>query len=156
MADDPPPGAEQLRELALALHDVSWRIARFGPAQAGVDPLPASELAVLRTVMDHPDRPMSEVAQTLSMQPSNVSAAVRNLLERGLVEKHPHPHDRRVSLLSPTRKALRNRDRIEETIAATVSAALGAIPAEHAEALTGALPALRALAAALGSQTWRL
>ncbi|WP_445271236.1 hypothetical protein, partial [Streptomyces sp. DSM 41634] len=57
----PPADGSRLRELALVLHDLSWRIARLGPAQVGVDPLPASELAVLRSIMEQPDRSVSEV-----------------------------------------------------------------------------------------------
>ncbi|WNG89814.1 MarR family winged helix-turn-helix transcriptional regulator [Mycobacterium sp. ITM-2016-00317] len=146
----------RLRELALTLHDLSWRIARFGPAQAGVEPLPASELAVLRAVMDQPGRAMSEVAQSLAMQPSNVSAAVRALHDRGLVEKRPAAHDRRVTLLAPTPRALKEREQIEASITATVSAALASLPAEQADALRRALPALRALAEQVGTAAWRL
>lgn len=150
------PDASRLRALALTLHDLSWRIARFGPAQAGIEPLPASELAVLRAVMDQPDRAMSEVAQSLSMQPSNVSAAVRSLHDRGLVDKRPAAHDRRVTLLAPTRRALKEREQIEAAITATVSSALASLPAEQADTLQRAMPALRALTEQVGSAAWRL
>jgi DNA-binding MarR family transcriptional regulator len=150
------PDASRLRDLALTLHDLSWRIARFGPAQAGIEPLPASELAVLRTVMDQPDRAMSEVAQSLSMQPSNVSAAVRSLHDRGLVDKRPAAHDRRVTLLAPTRRALKEREQIEAAITATVSSALASLPAEQADTLQRAMPALRALTEQVGTAAWRL
>ncbi|MCV7063062.1 winged helix-turn-helix transcriptional regulator [Mycolicibacterium vaccae] len=150
------PDASRLRDLALTLHDLSWRIARFGPAQAGIEPLPASELAVLRTVMDQPDRAMSEVAQSLSMQPSNVSAAVRSLHDRGLVDKRPAAHDRRVTLLTPTRRALKEREQIEAAITATVSSALASLPAEQADTLQRAMPALRALTEQVGTAAWRL
>lgn len=150
------PDASRLRDLALTLHDLSWRIARFGPAQAGIEPLPASELAVLRAVMDQPDRAMSEVAQSLSMQPSNVSAAVRSLHDRGLVDKRPAAHDRRVTLLAPTRRALKEREQIEAAITATVSSALASLPAEQADTLQRAMPALRALTEQVGTAAWRL
>lgn len=146
---------DDVQKVALTLHDLSWRIARFGPAHVGIDPLPASELAVLRTVMDQPGQSMSDVAEALSMQPSNVSAAVRSLIARGLVDKRSASHDRRISLLAPTQRALDERAQIETAIAATVSAALQTLPAHLADALDAALPAIRALTEQLGSAAWR-
>jgi DNA-binding MarR family transcriptional regulator len=140
-----PPAAH--RELALALHDVSWLVARLGPAEVGVEPLPATELSVLRAVMDQPDRSVSEVASSMSMQSSNVSAAVRALVARELVEKRPDPNDRRVTLLRPTAQALENRDAIEASIAGTIFAALANLAAEDVAALVDAVPAMRKLAA---------
>ncbi|WP_193045638.1 MarR family winged helix-turn-helix transcriptional regulator [Mycolicibacterium baixiangningiae] len=133
------------RELALALHDLSWRIARFGPAQVGLEPLPASELAVLRAVIEEPGRSVSEVAAATNMQSSNVSTAVRGLMDRGLLNKCADARDRRVSLLEPTARALAERDAIENAIAGSVSAALRELPAAAVEALVAAIPALRAL-----------
>jgi DNA-binding MarR family transcriptional regulator len=150
----PPAHGDQLRELALVLHDLSWRIARLGPAQVGVDPLPASELAVLRAIMDHPDRSVSEVAESLSMQASNVSTAIRGLTERGLVNKRVADNDRRIYLLAPTPRALRERDQIENAIASTLSAALGAIPESQLNALRKAAPALQALTRQVGPHSW--
>ncbi|KUI34320.1 MarR family transcriptional regulator [Mycobacterium sp. IS-1496] len=135
------------RDLALALHDLSWRIARFGPAQVGLEPLPASELTVLRAVMDEPGRSVSEVAAATTMQSSNVSTAVRSLMERGLLDKHADPRDRRVSLLQPTSRALAEREAIENAITRSVSAALTALPDTHVDALVAAIPAIRELTA---------
>jgi DNA-binding MarR family transcriptional regulator len=135
----------RIRELAVTLHDLSWRISRFAPARVGLEPLPASELAVLREVMDGPGRSVSDVAAAISMQSSNVSTALRALAERGLVEKRPADHDRRMSLLHPTARALAEREAIEDAVAGTVSAALAGLPAGHVDALFDALPALREL-----------
>jgi DNA-binding MarR family transcriptional regulator len=139
------------RELALALHDLSWRLARFGPAQVGLEPLPASELAVLRAVMDEPGRSVSEVAAVIDMHSSNVSTAVRSLMERGLLDKHADPRDRRVSLLQPTARALTERDAIENAIARSVSTALTDLSDTHVDALVAAIPAIRELTGRVAS-----
>jgi DNA-binding MarR family transcriptional regulator len=141
----PPPAGQ--RELALTLHDVAWRVARLGPAEVGVAPLPATELAVLRAVLDQPDQSVSEVASLMSMQSSNVSAAVRALAARGLLEKCPDPRDRRITLLRPTPQAVKNRDAIENAIAGTIFAALAKMSEEHVALLINAIPAMRQLAA---------
>ena len=146
-----PKHAEQHRELALLLHDLSWRFARFGPAQVGLDPLPASELTVLRSVLDDPGRSVSDVAHGLQMQTSNVSAAVRSLIERGLLEKRVDTDDRRIALLTPTPRALADREQIEDAIAASITTVLRAISNEHVDALTSAVPAFRALIDQVGA-----
>jgi DNA-binding MarR family transcriptional regulator len=150
MADVSEPTGDH-RELALALHDLSWRIARFGPAQVGLEPLPSSELAVLRAVMDRPGRSVSEVAAVINMHSSNVSTAVRSLMERGLLDKQADPRDRRVSLLQPTARAHTERDAIENVIARSVSAALAELPATDVAALVAATPAIRELTGRVGS-----
>lgn len=148
------PPSDRLRELAMVIHDLSWRIARLGPTEFGLDPLPASELSVLRAVLDQPNRSVSEVAESLSMQASNASAAVRSLTERGLVTKQVDDNDRRVYRLAPTARAIRERDQIENAVAATVSAALAAIPDHLVKALDDAAPAMRALTRQVGSAPW--
>lgn len=139
------------RDLALALFDLSRRITRLGPAQVGLEPLPASELAVLRAVMDEPGRSVSEVAVATNMQSSNVSTAVRALMDRALLDKRADPRDRRVSLLEPTARALAEREAIEDAIAGSVSAALTGLPADAVEALVAAVPAIRQLTAQVTS-----
>lgn len=58
---------------------------------AGIGPLPATELAV----MDDPDKCLSAIASSVSMQLSNVGAALPALSSGGQVEKRPDPRDRR-------------------------------------------------------------
>lgn len=137
----------RLRDLALSLHDLSLRIARFGPAQLGIAPLPATELAVLRAVLERPGSRVSEVASAMSMQGSNVSAAVRSLTDRGLVERRSSATDGRVTLLYPTKRAMAERDAIENAIAAIILEALPRISDAAAGKLLDATAAMRELAA---------
>ncbi|BBW99451.1 MarR family winged helix-turn-helix transcriptional regulator [Mycolicibacterium moriokaense] len=141
-----------IRELALVLHDLSRGIARLGPAQVGLVPLPATEVAVLRAVIAEPDRSVSEVAAALSMQTSNVSAAVRSLSKRSLVDKRPSAHDGRVTLLRPTAKALKEHSAIERAIAGTIYAALKGVSDGSVEALLRAGPAMKELTNAMSAQ----
>jgi DNA-binding MarR family transcriptional regulator len=150
-SDAPSAVPQHVRELALALHDLSWRIARFGPAQVGVTPLPSTELAVLLAVMQQPGSSVSEVAAAMSMQSSNVSAAVRLLTARGLVTKQPSPRDGRVTLLRPTERAQKDRDLIENAVAGTIYAALGEVSDDAVRALLDAVPAMLELAKAVST-----
>ncbi|MBI3226393.1 MAG: MarR family transcriptional regulator [Mycolicibacterium cosmeticum] len=139
------------RELALGLHDLSWRLSRFGPHLAGLEPLPASELAVLRAVVDQPGLSVSEVAAAVAMRSSNVSAAVRALIDRGLVSKSPHDDDRRISVLHPTPQARTDKHAIDDALSGGVAELLAELPAESVSALLSAAPAIHLLAAALSA-----
>ena len=99
------PTAAQARELAVVLHDIAWLLPRtIDPwAEAGLDPLPASELEVMRLLVRAPELSVGEVARELGLQPSNASAAIRGLMARGLLERRRDARDGRISRLVPTR-----------------------------------------------------
>src|ERR1700758_1858313 len=102
------PSALQARELVVALHDIAWLLPRtIDPwAEAGLDdPLPATELEVMRLLVRAPELSVGEVARELGLQPSNASAAIRGLGAGGLLERKPAPRDGRVSRLHPTARA---------------------------------------------------
>jgi DNA-binding MarR family transcriptional regulator len=65
-----------------------------------------------------PDAPvaMRELASTLGCDNSNVTGIIDRLEERGLVERRPAPHDRRVKMLVVTPRGREVRQRIKERI----------------------------------------
>jgi DNA-binding MarR family transcriptional regulator len=66
--------------------------------------------------LDEP-KPMGELAKQLACDNSNVTWITDRLEERGLVERRPAPHDRRVKLLVVTEKGRRLREEIEARLA---------------------------------------
>jgi DNA-binding MarR family transcriptional regulator len=62
--------------------------------------------------LDEP-KPMGELAKILVCDSSNVTWITDRLEERGLVERRPDPHDRRVKLLVLTPKGRRLRSELE-------------------------------------------
>jgi MarR family transcriptional regulator, organic hydroperoxide resistance regulator len=66
--------------------------------------------------LDEP-KPMGEIAKRLACDSSNVTWITDRLEERGLVERQPAEHDRRVKLLVLTPEGRRLRDRIEKRLA---------------------------------------
>lgn len=137
--------APSARELATTLRDLSWTIHRLVPEAAGLPPLPTTELAVLQQVLATPRITVTALAKHLGMRQSNASAAVRGLVERGLIAREPNPQDRRVIHLTPTAQALADRETIDTVWSGTVRSAMDRLDPQHVAALTAAEQALEAL-----------
>ncbi len=136
--------------LGLALHALSWSMSRLNETRLGLEPLPLSELEELRFVGEHPTSSVTKVAQGLMLQASNVSAAVRALAGRGLIERRPDEHDRRITRLQLTPLATEQRQQIDAVWSTALSAALDQLPPADADALLAANTALRRLADVFG------
>jgi DNA-binding MarR family transcriptional regulator len=151
-ADNDPVG--DATTLAVALYDLAWLLPRtVGLAAGGVDPLPQSELEVMRLLVRRPGLSVNDVAGELGMQASNVSATIRTLVSRGLLERRRDPDDGRVAQLVPTRQAIASRNRRELSWGRTLESTLRELPDAESATLLGAVAALRALAAQLGAAT---
>ena len=66
-------------------------------------------MRALRRIAGRP-MPMRELAGLLGMEPPNLTAVIDDLEHSGLVERHPHPTDRRVKLVVATPKVPRWHD----------------------------------------------
>ena len=133
-------------ELSSVVHDLGWTVQRRDPVESlGIDRLPMPELTILKEIEDNPDISNSAVADRLRMQPSNVSAAVRVLVARGLVARTPSPADKRVVQLRVTDSMLTDRDLIRQAWSGRIIEAIDALPAQDRERLMGVTAALGGL-----------
>lgn len=147
-------GPEAARDLAVVLHDLGWLLPRtIGVAAARQEPLPASELEVMRLLVRRPGLSVNDVARELGLQPSNASTAIRLLIARGTLERRQDRADARVARLFPTAAAYAARDRREQSWGEQLADVLGGLPAADRAALTAAVPALRRLAARLADDS---
>jgi DNA-binding MarR family transcriptional regulator len=151
MARQPP--VARTRELAVALHDLVWLLPRtLDPqAEAGLEPLPPSELEVMRLLVRRPGLSVGDVARELGLRQSNASAAIRGLLARQLLERRTDERDSRVTRLAPTAKAQAVRRQREDAWGKLLRAQLARLPAEEVAQLLAAVESLRALAAELSA-----
>lgn len=136
-------------ELATALRDLAWTIQRFAPEAAGLDPLPTTELAVIKHIQASPGMTVTELAKQLGLQQSNASAAVRELAERGLVARERDSADRRMTRLLPTEKSLAAKETINTVWSGAIQDAMTQLSLEQVAALEAASDGLRALNQAL-------
>lgn len=137
--------AVEQRRLATVLRDLGWTIHRLLPEVAGLEPLPNSELAVVKQVLSAPGVTVTDISRRLGMRQSNVSAAVRGLVERGLVERERGAEDRRITWLFPTEKSLGARESIATRWSDTLRSAMSELDPEQINAIETAADALRAL-----------
>lgn len=143
--------AARRRELAVLLRDLAWTIHRRIPDVTGIDPLPSTELAVLKHILESPGMTVTELSRHMALKQSNTSAAVRVLTERGLVTREGSPADRRISRLIPTEQALAQDEAIEDAWAGPIRNGLAGLGSEQAAALEAAASALQALNVVLRS-----
>jgi len=148
------PPIVKTRELAVALHDLAWLLPRkLDPwAEAGLDPLPPTELEVMRLLVREPGQSVGEVARELGMQSSNASATIRSLVARGLLERKTDTRDGRIARLAPTAKAQAIRRQREEAWGVLLRTRLRRLHPEEVDALLAATDALIALAANLAGE----
>lgn len=132
-------------ELATLILDVSKQLRMAAHAETKLAPLPESERDVLRLVYRRPGISVSAVARELHMKSSNVSTAVRSLMQRGLMTREADQADRRIARLALTDVARQNVRRIETSWANQLGAALSQLEPGYRAALEDAVPALRSL-----------
>jgi DNA-binding MarR family transcriptional regulator len=140
------------RDLAVVLHDLAWLLPRtVGERGAGLEPLPATELEVMRLLVRRPGLSVNDVARELRMRPSNASTTVGSLVAQGKLRRRPDEADRRVVRLEPTRDALAARDKRESVWGEALAEVLTELLPADVQRLEAATPALRALAARLAA-----
>ena len=98
------------------------------------------QLHALRLVEPGEGVPMSSLAGKLFCDASNVTGIVDRLEARGLIERRPSPHDRRVKLLVLTDEGARLRETAYRQMT-TPPAAIASLPLKHQRALRDALRA---------------
>jgi DNA-binding MarR family transcriptional regulator len=142
------------RDFAVVLHDLAWLLPRtIGLEGARHDPLPMSELEVMRLLARRPGLSVNDVARELGMQSSNVSTAIRSLVDKGTLRRRPDDADKRVVRLEPTESALAARDRRESSWGIAMQQVLTEFSAADRSQLLAAVPLLRTLADRLSSIT---
>ncbi len=75
-----------------------------------------SSQAICLRLLDEP-RPMGELANAMHCDNSNITGIVDRLEEKGLVERRPADHDRRVKLIAPTPEGASLRETLNRALA---------------------------------------
>src|SRR5918912_913731 len=126
----PPPAGEAWALMHELFHAAKGRLHAVA-SELELSPPQVRALGVL-----DPERPvpMSELAQALHCDNSNVTGIVDRLEDRGLVERRSASHDRRVKMLVVTERGTRLRERLAERLGEP-PAALASLSPEDQRAL---------------------
>jgi DNA-binding MarR family transcriptional regulator len=129
--DQELPGAneEQWAEFADHVLEIAREIQFQGYRSAEAVTLTPSEGTVMRYLFPHPGALPSEVASATGLQRSNLSAVMRGLEEKGLIERVGDPEDGRWVRIHPTGKAIRNYALVRQEWASAVATAAAGDPA---------------------------
>jgi DNA-binding MarR family transcriptional regulator len=142
--ETPEPTEEQWAELADHVLEIAREIQFRGYASPEAVSLTPSEGTVMRYLFPHPGALPSQVASATGLQRSNLSAVLRGLEEKGLIERVADPEDGRWVRIHPTVKATRNYELVRREWASAVAAA-----AEGNPTVEAALPLLAKVRAGL-------
>lgn len=140
----PEPEAEtdEVTRLRAAIGRLARRL-RPTEAAAGLTP---TEISVLLTVVRHESIRLAELAAAEGLNPTMLSRVLASLVERGLVRRVADPADKRAALVETTAAGRRLRSRMRRERSGKLEPLLAELPDEHRRAISGALPALEALA----------
>jgi DNA-binding MarR family transcriptional regulator len=138
-------------ELVARLRGVIPRIARqFNETSTGADLTP-TQYSVLALVHVRGPLGLAELTELEGLNPTMLSRIVKVLDERGLIRRLPDPSDMRAARVEVTPAGEQLHDLIREQRTRVLSEWLERLPAETAELLLAAVPALEALAEAVKS-----
>ncbi|MFC9559949.1 MarR family winged helix-turn-helix transcriptional regulator [Agromyces sp. NPDC056965] len=134
-----------LQRVAITLRELAWTIHRRAPERAHVGPIPTTEVALLKQVVDGPGATVGELARTLGLRQSNTSAALRSLEGRGLITRESSAADRRVVRIWATPDGVREHEAIADAWSADVIDAVAALPERERASIEAATEALALL-----------
>jgi DNA-binding MarR family transcriptional regulator len=126
------PTDEQWEELADHVLEIAREIQFRGYTSPEAVSLTPSEGTVMRYLFPNPGALPSEVAFATGLQRSNLSAVLRGLEEKGLVERMADPEDGRWVRIHPTAKAISNYALVRREWGAAMAAAAERDPAVEA------------------------
>jgi DNA-binding MarR family transcriptional regulator len=136
-------------ELVARLRGVIPRLARqLNDTSTGQDLTP-TQYSVLALVRLRGPIGLAELTELEGLNPTMLSRIIKVLDERGLVRRLPDPKDMRAARLEATPAGEQVHDRVREQRTQVLSECLDRLPAETAEALLAAVPAMEALAEAV-------
>jgi DNA-binding MarR family transcriptional regulator len=114
VVSSPDPQVAAERELCGLVTGLSRQIGDHVRERAATLGLTAAQAIALRELTG--PMTMSELAERMSCEPSNATFVIDRLERQGLLERHPHPTDRRAKHLVRTEAGTALRERLLELL----------------------------------------
>ena len=142
------PSADASRVLVDAvvdeLHGMIGSLRCAGTARMVKAGISMTHLHILWVLEHHGELPMSRLAELLDVSLSNATGLIDRMEERGLVERHRVPDDRRVVIVRASEKGARQRDAIEALKQDRMRSILDRLTPDQLTRIHGAVGDLRA------------
>jgi DNA-binding MarR family transcriptional regulator len=140
-----PADDQRWADLADLVLIIAREIVFRGYTDPRAIPLSQSEGMVMRYLQAAPAAPPSRIADATGLQRTNLSAVLRGLERKGLIERHASPEDGRGVTVRPTGRGKSNYALVRREWASAVATAAG----HDTAGLDAALSLLRAIEAGL-------
>ena len=149
-----PPGAKSLaEELSTCLSGLHRTARRHVRTRLHLEPLAGAQGELLRLVVERPGISVSAAAKELRLAGNSVSTQVQQLSRLGYLSRETSPTDRRGAVLRATPAGTERLARWADERSELFARQLLRLGESDLDALTAALPALRALADAIAADT---
>jgi DNA-binding MarR family transcriptional regulator len=136
-------------ELVARLRAIIGRLAReLNDTSTGADLTP-TQYSVLALVHVRGPIGLTELTELEGLNPTMLSRIVKVLDERGLILRLPDPNDLRAARVAATADGARVHELIREQRTQVLAECLERLPAQTADQLLAAVPAMEALAEAV-------
>jgi len=133
-------------ELMSRLRGVIPRLARQLNDTSTGEGLTPTQYSVLALVRIRGPLGLAELTELEGLNPTMLSRVVKVLDEQGLIRRLPDPSDMRAARVEVTPEGARLHEQVREKRTQVLSEWLERLPAETAELLLAAVPAMEALA----------
>jgi MarR family transcriptional regulator, transcriptional regulator for hemolysin len=130
-----PQHPQPQRTLGFLIHDVARLLRKRFEQRARDLGLTRSQWQVLAWLSQHEGIHQNGLAELIEIEPITLARIVDRLAAPGLVERRPHPRDRRIRLLHTLPAAHGVLEQMWAIAAATREEALSAVPAGERERL---------------------
>lgn len=144
--------AEELMTTMAALRRL---IRRRVPTEVSGPPLRGAHVELLQVIKKQPGIGIASAGRALHLAANSVSTLVNQLIDIGMLVRQTSPEDRRAARLWLTETATQRLAAVRQVRIDLVANSVAALSSADRQALTEALPALRALLAALEGEEGR-
>ena len=141
--------AEELMTTMAALRRL---VRRRVPSEVPGPPLRGAHVELLQVIKKQPGIGIAPAGRALHLAANSVSTLVNQLIDIGMLVRQTAPDDRRAAQLWLTETAAQRLTAWRQGRIDLVTSGVAGLPCADRQALTEALPALRALLAALDSE----
>lgn len=142
-------------ELMAAMAALRRLIRRRVPTEACGPPLRGAHVELLQVIKKQPGIGIASAGRALHLAANSVSTLVNQLIDIGMLERQTAPEDRRAARLWLTDRAKQRLEAVRQVRVDLVANGVAGLSGDDRRALTEALPALRALVAALDVEDGR-